>query len=55
MSVNENIVAEEQYVENAAVSDYGRQGKLPWGFWVLVAGCVWALVELVLSILYFFG
>lgn len=29
--------------------------KYPVGFYILIAGAIWALVELVLSIMYFFG
>lgn len=31
-----------------------RLKKFPAGFYILIAGCVWALVELVMSVMYFF-
>lgn len=32
-----------------------RLRKLHWGFYVLIAGAVWAVAEFVMSVLYFFN
>lgn len=32
-----------------------RLKKMHWGFYVLIAGAVWAVVEFVMSVMYFFN
>ncbi len=32
-----------------------RFKKMHWGFYVLIAGAVWAVVEFVMSVMYFFN
>ena len=38
------------------VENQGRRklSEVGWGFWVLGAGALWAIVELVLAVMYFF-
>jgi len=56
MDENVNPLDEQQYVENpdeGIIPDEGA--KFTVGFFVLLAGGIWALVELIISVLYFFN
>lgn len=32
-----------------------RNGKINWGLMILIGGCIWALVEIIRVVLYFFN
>ena len=55
--MNNSNAFEGRYVEDTGAAADGKaaRGKLPWGFYVLVAGGLWAVAELLQSILYFFN
>ena len=54
--LKKDAVMEGRYMEEAGAgaSSGASRGKVSWGFYVLVAGGLWAVAELLQSVLYFF-